>query len=87
MITITECYKAPKISVKLVGSADYLSWAQEVEAGLMTNGVWKYFNEADDASLPPIGPAELKDWQIKHKVLVATLTLLIEHPLQHLVTH
>jgi len=50
MVTITECYKAPKISAKLVGGASYLSWAQEAEAGLMTNGVWKYFNEDNDAS-------------------------------------
>ena len=78
MVSIAECYKAPKISAKLVGGANYLSWAQEAEAGLMTNGVWKYFDNTDDASKPPDGDTELKDWKVKNKVLVATLTLLIE---------
>src|SRR6266481_259689 len=85
MVSIAECYKAPKISAKLAGGADYLSWAQEAEAGLMTNSVWKYFDNTDDASKPPDGDTELKDWKVKNKVLVVTLTLLIERLLQHLV--
>src|SRR6266481_9462489 len=85
MVSIAECYKAPKISAKLAGGANYLSWAQEAEASLMTNGVWKYFDNTDDASKPLDGDTELKDWKAKNKVLVATLTLLIERPLQHLV--
>jgi len=85
MVTMAECYKALKISAKIEGGADYLSWAQEAEAGLMTNSVWKYFDEDDDASTPPTDTAELKDWRMKNKVLVAMLTLLIECPLQHLV--
>ena len=78
MVAIAECYKAPKISAKISGRADYLSWAQEAKAGLMTNSVWKYFDELDVASRPPTDVMELSDWKTKNKVLVATLTLLIE---------
>jgi len=62
MVNIAECYKALKISAKLIGGAVYLSWAQEVEAGLMINGVWNYFDEDDDASKPSSDLTELKDW-------------------------
>ena len=72
--------QAPKISAKLVGGADYLLWAQEVEASLMINGVWKYFDEHDIALQPQKDQLELNNWQMKNKILVATLTLLIEPP-------
>jgi len=68
-----------------MGGADYLSCAQEAEAGLMANGVWKYPNDENDALKPPSDMADLKDWKAKNRVLVATLTLLIEQLLQHLV--
>ena len=84
MLIISECYKAPKISAKLVGGTDYLSWAQEAEASLMTSGVWKYLNEHDISPQPLQAQLELNNWGMKNKILIAILTLLIEHPLQHL---
>ena len=78
MVTIAECYKASKISAKLSGRVDYLFGAQETEASLMTNSVWKYIDGLDVASRPLTNVTELSDWKTKNKVLVSTLTLLIE---------
>ena len=52
-VVIPKCYKAPKISVKLMGGTDYLLWAQEAEASWIMNGVWKYFDDKDDMSKLP----------------------------------
>jgi hypothetical protein len=85
-LIILESFKAPKISARLSGGTDYQSWAQEAEAGLETNSVWKYF-DADDKEFSEAqkGDKELKEWKVKNKILIATLTLLLERPLQHLV--
>ncbi|KAF8576942.1 hypothetical protein K439DRAFT_1640118 [Ramaria rubella] len=56
---IEECFKPPKISARLVGGSDYLSWARETRALFVSNDVWKCFDPSNACLTPPSDPAAL----------------------------
>jgi len=70
MVIIAEFHKAPKISAKLSGGADYLSWAQEAKP------VWWQMVSGNTlmsqmfASGPPLTWQSWGDWKTKNKVLL-----------------